>query len=276
MNMIRKQQHLSGALICGLTVLTALVVTSRPARAQDEATLTGTVVSSSRNTLTVRSATGQFQLFVFERSTRKPATLPVGSQVRITSSPGEEPGVRVASDVTVLEKDTPGQGTAMAPAVPPEVHRIEGDIERQVRRFQLGVRAGVALDPELVLVGVQAQVGPFFHPDVYFRPNVEFAYGEVTALFALNPEVIYRLPISSRQGRWSSYVGIGPGFNFLHQNFERNNGAGKRIDFGDFHSDVGLNILGGMRYRSGMFMELKTTVYSDPSPTLRLIVGYNF
>lgn len=33
---------------------------------------------------------------------------------------------------------------------------------------------------------------------------------------------------------------------------------------------------GGIRYRSGMFMELKTTVYSDPSPTLRLILGYNF
>jgi len=181
----------------------------------------------------------------------------------------------MASDVTILETATPGQDTAMVAAVPPEVRRIERDIERQVRRYQLGVRAGLALDPELVLVGVQAQVGPFFNRDVYFRPNVEFGFGEVTALFAINPDVIYRLPISSRQGRWSAYVGVGPGFNFLHQNFERN-GDGKRIDFGDFHSDVGLNVLGGIRYSSGMFMELKTTVYSDPSPTLRLIVGYNF
>lgn len=275
MNRIRKQQPLSGTLICGLTLLITLAITSWPATAQDEATLTGTVASSTRNTLTVRSGTGQFHLFVFERSTRKPATIPVGSRVRITSSPGEEPGVRMASDVTILETATPGQDTAMVAAVPPEVRRIERDIERQVRRYQLGVRAGLALDPELVLVGVQAQVGPFFNRDVYFRPNVEFGFGEVTALFAINPDVIYRLPISSRQGRWSAYVGVGPGFNFLHQNFERN-GDGKRIDFGDFHSDVGLNVLGGIRYRSGMFMELKTTVYSDPSPTLRLIVGYNF
>jgi len=275
MNMLQKQQYLSGALMCGLTLLTALAVTSRPAMAQDEATLTGTVVSSSRNTLTVRSVAGQFHLFVLEQSTRKPATLPIGSRVRITSSPGEEPNVRVASDVTILETAAPGQETAMVAAVPPEVRRIERDIERQVRRYQLGVRAGVALDPELVLVGVQAQVGPFFNRDVYFRPNVEFGFGEVTALFAINPEVIYRLPVSSRQGRWSAYVGVGPGFNFLHQNFDRN-GDGKRIDFGDFKSDVGLNVLGGIRYRSGMFMELKTTVYSDPSPTLRLIVGYNF
>jgi hypothetical protein len=140
----------------------------------------------------------------------------------------------------------------------------------------VGVRAGVALDPELVLIGVHAQAGPFFNPNVYLRPNVEFAWGEVTALFALNMEAIYRLPISSRQGRWSAYVGIGPGFTFLHQNFERTTGEGSRIDFGDFHYDVGLNILGGLRYRNGMFLELKTSVYSDPAPVLRLIVGYNF
>ncbi len=140
----------------------------------------------------------------------------------------------------------------------------------------MGVRTGVALDPELVLLGVHAQVGPFFNPDVYLRPNVEFAFGEVTSLFALNMEAIYRLPISSRQGRWSAHAGAGPGFTFLHQNFERNNGEGRKIDFGDFHYDVGLNILGGLRYRSGMFLELKTSAYSKPAPVFRLIVGYNF
>jgi hypothetical protein len=111
---------------------------------------------------------------------------------------------------------------------------------------------------------------------VFLRPSVEFAYGEVTALFALNLEAIYRLPISSRHGRWSAYVGLGPGFNFVHQNFERSTGQGSRIDFGEFQSDTGLNILGGLRYRGGMFAELKTSIYSDPAPTLRLIIGYNF
>ena len=133
----------------------------------------------------------------------------------------------------------------------------------------------MALDPELALIGVQSQVGPFFNSNVFLRPNVEFAFGEVTALFALNLEAIYQLPVSTRRGRWSAYVGLGPGFNFLHQNFERNNG-GSRIDFGEFHSDTGLNILGGVRFRGGTFFELKTSVYSDPAPTLRLIVGYNF
>ena len=269
------------------SVAVAALLVATPARSQnapaasqrEESVLTGTVVSSTRTSFVVRGENGQVQLFVFDRDTVKPRTLTAGSTVRVVSIPGEEAAVRVASEITTVgEAPSAPQGarTETAQAVPPEVRRIEHDIERQVRRYQVGVRVGAALDPELVLLGVQAQVGPFFNPDVYLRPNVEFAFGEVTALFALNMEAIYRLPVSSRQGRWGTYVGAGPGFTFLHQNFERTNGSGTRIDFGEFHSNVGLNILGGLRYRSGMFMELKTSVYSRPAPTLRFIIGYNF
>src|SRR6185503_5909698 len=206
--------------------------------------------------------------FVFDPYTVRPHALTVGSRVKVISTPGEEAGVRVAREIITLEARPAAPqrvGAASTQPIPSEVRRIETEIERQARRYQVGVRAGMALDPELVLIGVHARVGPFFNHDIYFRPNVEFAFGEVTALFALNPEAIYRLPVSSRQGRWSAYVGVGPGFTFLHQNFERTTGQ-SRIDFGDFHSDVGLNILGGLRYRSGMFLELKTSVYSRPAP----------
>ena len=272
---MKRKQHLKYILpLC----VSALLLTAGPIAAQEETTTTGTAVSSSRNTLTVRSSGGQYQLFVYDRNTTRPASIPAGSEVRVTWTPGDEPGVGLATNISIVQSSPSSQGTTSTtqPVVPPEVRRVERDIERQVRRYQIGVRAGVALDPELILIGTQAQVGPFFTRDIYFRPNVEFAWGEVTALFALNAEVIYRLPITSRTGRWSSYVGIGPGFNFLHQNFEKTTGSGNRIHFGDFHSDTGLNILGGVRYRSGMFMELKTSVYSQPSPTLRLVVGYNF
>jgi hypothetical protein len=205
--------------------------------------------------------------------------------VRVISTQGEELGVRIARDVSILQSgtasrvDTAAPGTSASteatPVIPLEVRRIEREIERQARRLQLGVRGGVGLDPELVMIGVQGQIGPFFHPDVYVRPNVEFGYGEVTALFGLNLEGIYRLPLNSRQGRWSAYAGAGPAVNLLHQNFERETDE-DRIDFGDFKSDIGLNILGGVRFRSGTFVELKTTVYSQPAPTLRLIFGYNF
>ncbi len=269
------------------SVLVAGLLVASPARPQnvsaasqrEESALTGAVVSSTRNTLVVRGENGQFQLFVFDRYTVKPRTLTVGSTVRVISTPGDEAGVNVAKEITTL-KATPtapqGVGTEPSQPIPSEVRRMERDIERQVRRYQVGVRTGMALDPELFLLGVHAQVGPFFMPDVYLRPNVEFAFGEVTALFALNMEAIYRLPVSSRQGRWSTYIGVGPGFSLLHQNFERTTGEGRKIDFGDFHSAVGLNILGGMRYRSGMFLELKSSIYSRPAPTFRFIIGYNF
>jgi hypothetical protein len=262
-----------------LLLCSAVLFNARPVAAQDESTLTGTVSSSTRNTLVIRSDDGQYRLFVFERGAERPASLTAGTRVRVISTPGDDPGVRRATSVIVVQ-GTPASGAASrgepgSDVVPPEVRRSEREIEREVRRLQAGVRAGVALDPELVMIGVHAQVGPFFSRDVYLRPNVEFAFGEVTALFGLNLEAIYRLPIS-RAGRWSAYVGAGPGFNFIHQNFDRTTGSGKRIDFGDFHSDTGLNILGGIRFRSGVFTELKTSVYTNTAPRLRLIVGYNF
>lgn len=282
-----RSMRLDGRFPALMAAVAALVAIG-PALAQEasQSTMTGTVASSTRNTLVVRNAGGQHQLFVFDRDTTRPASLPAGTQVRVISSPGDEVGVRLARVITIVpatqgsaSRDTtasPSDSDAeAAPVIPREVRQVERDIERQARRFQVGVRGGVALDPELVLIGLQSQVGPFFTPDLYLRPNVEFGYGEVTALFGLNLEAIYRLPINSRQGRWSTYVGAGPGFNFLHQNFEKDSG-GKRIDFGEFHSDTGLNILGGVRFRRGTFVELKTTVYSNPSPTLRLIFGYNF
>jgi hypothetical protein len=287
MNIVRSLRSNAGLAIA-LAVGAAFATTS-PALGQEQAnltTFTGAVASATRNTLVVRNSAGQHQLFVFDRDTTRPASLPVGSQVRVISAPGEELGVRVAREVAIVQsgqasasrEESPSSATPnveAAPVIPREVRNVERDIERQARRFQVGVRGGVALDPELVLIGVQSQIGQFFHHDIHLRPNVEFAYGEVTALFALNLEAIYRLPVNSRQGRWSAYAGAGPGFNFLHQNFQKDTG-GKRIDFGEFHSDTGLNILGGIRFRSGTFVELKTTVYSNPAPTLRLIFGYNF
>lgn len=272
-------------LLALLAILSALFTTS-PAfgqeTTQDEATVTGAVASSSRNTLVVRTSAGQYRLFVFDRETTKPASLPAGSRVRVVSSSGDDPSVRIARDVTILTSEggasreaTPGAAAEVSPVVPREVRGLERDIERAARRFQVGVRGGAALDPELVLIGVQSQVGPFFNSNVFLRPNVEFAYGEVTALFGLNLEAVYRLPINTRQGRWSAYVGGGPGFNLIHQSFDANTGE-RNIDFDDFRSDTGLNILGGIRFRKGTFFELKTTVYSTPAPTLRLIFGYNF
>lgn len=254
-------------------------------QAPDGSSLTGNVVSATRNTMVIRLDDGSFHLFTFDQSTVRPARMGTGARVRVDSTDGDDPGYRLATTVTV-EQEAPAPqtrtaGSTSGPApvnpqvVPPAIRGLERDIERNVRRYRVGVRAGVGLDPEVILLGVQAQVGPIFTPNLTFRPSVDFGWGELTSLFSINPEFIYRLPVSARNGRWSAYAGAGPGFTFLHQNLNTISG-GKRIDFGEFHSSTGLNILGGLQYRGGMFAELRTSVYAEPAPTLRLIFGYNF
>ncbi len=246
---------------------------------ENENTIEGTVVSSTRETVVVRTDDNQFQLFVFDRYTTRPRSLPIGTRVRVVSTPGEEAGARLASNITTLEPATKEQGGTTpekAQPIPPAVRDLEHDIKRQARRWRLGVRAGAALDPELIMFGVHSQMGPIFHRDVFFRPNAEFAFGEVTDLIALNLEAVYRLPVVSRRAAWSAYVGAGPGFTFLHQSFQRQQGQGRNIDFGNFDFETGFNILTGVQFRRGTFFEVKTSIYSRPAPTLRLIFGYNF
>ena len=129
---------------------------------QSENTIEGTVVSSTRDTLVVKTEDNQFQLFIFDRDTVKPRSLPAGTRVRVVSTPGEEAGVRLASTVVSLEAAPSAQGTAppQAQPIPPAVRDLERDIKRQARRWRVGVRAGAALDPELILFGVHSQLGP--------------------------------------------------------------------------------------------------------------------
>jgi hypothetical protein len=266
-----------GVLIASL--FTALPVHSQQSAASsnaaDESTFEGTLVSSSRETLVIRTDENQFQLFTYAPGTARPKALALGGRIRVTAGPADESGTRVASNITVL---SPASGaatsdkSAQAAPVPPKVRSIENDIRRQSRRWRLGVEAGEAFDPELFLFGMQSQMGPIFHPRVLFRPNAEFAFGEVTDLIALNFEVVYRLSAAQRRGDWTPFFGAGPSMTFIHQNFEK----GRQIDFGNFDYETGFNVLAGMQSRRGTFVELKTSLWSQPAPTLRMIVGYTF
>ena len=287
--MMNKRFHV--ALWCLLSAATML--SSVPAFTQDTNTTTnsssndqrddqaveGVVASSSHNTLVVRTSEDQFRLFEFDNNTVKPKSIAVGSHVRISSRASDDPGVRMANVITVTDAGTttsPSTGSAQAAPIPASVRNLESDIERGVRKWRVGVRAGAALDPELFTFGVQSQLGPIFHRDINFRPNAEFAFGEVTDLIALNLEATYRLPLTPRTGRSSVYVGAGPALNFIHQSFNNSNGQGRDISFGNFDYETGFNVLAGVQYRRGTFFEMKTSLYSGPAPVLRLIVGYNF
>jgi hypothetical protein len=244
------------------------------AQAQNESTIEGTVASVTRQTFVVRTADNQFHLFTFNRYTDRPTSMPVGTRVRVESRRGVEAGTRLATKVTTLEAASIQQGTAGTEAapIPESVRNAENSIRREARRWRLGVRAGAAFDPELFMFGVHSQMGPIFNPRIFFRPSAEFAFGEVTDLIAVNAEAVYRFPRSAERRNWFPYVGAGPAFTFIHQNFEK----GRDIDFGNFDFDVGFNVLLGMQYRRGTFVEVKTSLWAQPAPVLRLIVGYNF
>ena len=270
--------HLSNLVLCSVfaaTLVASALGQTQTASEQAESagSTVGTVVSVSRETMTLRTEENKFQLFVFNNNMVKPKGLSRGSRIRVESSATDEPGVRQATRVTVLEPAaTTATGATQDMAPPPkEVRDVEREIERQARRWQLGARIGAGLDPELFMLGVHAGIGPVFSRDFYFRPNAEFAFGELTDMVALNLEGAYRLPFSFRHGRWSAYVGAGPGLNFVHQ------GIGRRdVDFGNFDYDTSLNVFSGLRFRRGTFVEVKTSLWAPAVPTLRLIFGYTF
>jgi len=268
-------------LMVVLTALSLSAFVALPAPCQDNSSssqatndnsMEGTLVSSSRETFVVRSDDNQFHLFTYDRGTVRAGSLVRGARVRVTANEPDENGTRPAITVTVLSQPSATDKGAQAAPVPPKVREVENDIRRESRRWRLGVRAGQAFNPELFTFGVQSQMGPIFNPRVFFRPNAEFAFGEVTDLVALNLEGIYRFSATQRRGNWTPYVGVGPALIFIHQSFQQ----GRNIAFGNFDYETGFNVLAGMQHRRGMFVELKTSLYSGPAPKLRLIFGYSF
>jgi hypothetical protein len=275
-------RQFSAVIVCSLLIALATLTTNAlgqtstlPEQGENNASsTTGTVVSTSRQTMVVRTEDNQFHLFVFDSDLVRPKGLTAGARVRVASNPTDEAGLRLATRVTVLEPPpTPEPGAALPDAAPPpkEMREVERQIEKELRRWQVGVRLGGGLDPELFLLGVHAGIGPVFSRDFYFRPNAEFGFGELTDMFAINLEGAYRLPINFRHGRWSSYVGAGPSFNFIHQGLER-----RDIDFGNFEYETGLNVFTGVRFRRGTFVEVKTNLWAHSVPVLRMIFGYTF
>jgi hypothetical protein len=235
--------------------------------------IVGSVVSVTRQTMVVRTEDNQFHLFVYDNDLVRPKELIPGARIRVLSDGTGEAGVLLATRITILEPaSTSAQGPVPDLAPPPkELRTTEREIEKLARRWQIGVRVGGGLDPELFLIGVHTAIGPFFSQDLYFRPNVEYAFGELTDMVAINLEAAYRLPITFRQGRWSAYVGAGPGLNFVHQGVDK-----REISFSNFTYDTGLNFFTGVRFRRGTFAEVKTSLWAQGVPTLRMMFGYTF
>jgi hypothetical protein len=246
-------------------------------QAQNDTTVEGTVVASSHITFVVKSDDDQFHLYTFDRNTNRPRTLAVGARVRVVSDQGDNPGARHATDVIMLDQAqgagsgsgarTPNASARKAAPLPPSVRNVEGQIQHEARRWRLGARTGIGLDPELVMFGVDSRMGPIFSRNVFFRPNADFEWGEVTDMVALNLEAVYRIPHTTRSGMWAPYVGAGPSLNFIHQSFQTKSGQGRDISFGNFDYETGFNILMGFRIGMARFLRLRQACIRSLRPS---------
>lgn len=166
---------------------------------------------------------------------------------------------------------------------PASVQRTEAQVERAVKRWRIGVQGGVGLDPELLDVGVHAEFGPIFNPNLQFRPVFELGAGEITTTLGINLDVLYLFPSATTDTRWLPYVGAGPNFGLSHRavNVDGDNpivddeeNDRSRFDFSDTDFNGGMNFIVGMRKQSGTFFEMKATAWGVSN--IRLLVGFNF
>ena len=283
----------TGALHTSLVLVASLVAASSSALAQEPGTADrqsndrqrnervaearrtiGTVTSVGRGSIVVRTDQGRYVVFIVDRDTQQARPVMVGARVNVATFSDENEPAATAQSITVLPRP---QGLSEAASaepdpVPPQVRRLEQQIERQARRYRAGVQVGAALDPEMISLDGFATLGPFFTRNTYFRPNVEFAFGEVTTLFGIHLDGIYTLPGLNRS-RWAPYVGAGPTFSFSHRGFESEQ-DGNRFDFGEFEWHNGVNFIVGARNPNGVFFEMKSTAWG--AANVRLLGGFEF
>jgi len=251
--------------------------------------IVGSVVSMTPETLVVRSDENRFHLFTYGPNVVPNESVKPDVRVRVQGSLPGPTGTRVADGVTVIQ---PGQtnvaGTthaapstqapstqAAAPSTEAHGGTVGGPVnqtslklEEEARKWHIGGRVGFGLDPELFMFGPEARFGPFFSSRLMFQPNLEFGFGELTDMYAVNGDAAFHF--NKTHSGWIPYLGMGPSFNFVNRS-----GGNGHTSFSDFHFNTGLDIFAGAQ-RKKMFVEMKTILWANTTPTFRIYVGYAF
>lgn len=189
-----------------------------------------------------------------------------GSQVTLTGAMGRQGVTDVFQATNVMQTRN-----VCAPfAFSPESQKFE------LGKARIGFRGGLGFDPEVIIIGGQAQLGPVFK-SLWFRPTAEFGFGEVTKVASVNADIAYFLPfagVGKNQGnRWNTYIGGGPSWSLSRRDFEGFPNQPVEVD-DDWDSDFGLNFMIGMMQNNGFFIELRAAAYNVP--TVRLYMGIVF
>lgn len=122
-----------------------------------------------------------------------------------------------------------------------------------------GLRVGFSANPDQFFLGGHYVTAPVWDR-LRFQPNVEAGFGDDATVVALNAEFGYWVRLNAE---WDAYFGGGPAMNLS----SRDGKKGSNVE-------PGVNVLAGIRYRSGLFFEMKVGAFD--SPDFKLAVGYTF
>ena len=124
---------------------------------------------------------------------------------------------------------------------------------------EFSVRTGANINPDQFAFGSQYEVGPIVDR-VWFQPNADIGFGDSATLVTVNMDLVYRHPLAQKTP-WTLYAGGGSALNLY------------RMD-GYSRTLAGVNVLGGVAHRNGLFTQV--TVGFVDSPDFKLGVGYTF
>jgi hypothetical protein len=196
------------------------------------------------------------------------------------------PSLALAQDATLQAlADVPAPSIAANDQAPAQ--GVQNAVTDVVKKWNIGVQGGIALDPEMITFGAFGSFGPIFSPAVRFRPGVYLSFGEVTTEFGVDLDVLYTIPGSGNA--WRTYVGGGPNFALSHRGFTAETETDtptptptdsnttttttSRFDFGDTDFDAGFNFIVGASKGKGFF-EMKATAYGVSN--VKLLAGFRF
>jgi len=193
------------------------------------------------------------------------------------------PALALAQDATLQAlADVPAPSLVANDQAPAQ--GAQNTVTEAVKKWNLGVYGGIALDPELITFGVFGKFAPIFSKDVSFRPGLYLSFGELTTEFGIDLDMLYTLP--GADNAWRTYVGGGPNFALSHQGFsappdDTNSGDSSgdsstttdRFDFSDTSFDAGFNFIVGAT-RGKTFFEMKATAWGVSS--VKLLAGFRF
>ena len=128
----------------------------------------------------------------------------------------------------------------------------------------VGVRAGLSLDPEQFYFGVHGTTPPIVDA-LEFRPNLEIGFGDSRTIVALNGEFVYPFELNNRT---PLYAGGGPALVIIRR--DQTGAPGGSVT----NVEPGFNFLLGLVFAEDYFTEIKIGVID--SPEVKFGVGYNF